>query len=58
MTKEQFSEKMRDLKNRSGEFHEEYKHQEADEILSACLKSLGYDEGVDIFNSLPKWYEY
>lgn len=31
-------------------------HREADKLMCDLLVSLGYEEGVDIFNKHGKWY--
>ena len=31
-------------------------HIEADAMMCEILTALGYGKGVDIFNSMPKWY--
>lgn len=35
---------------------EEYIHIKQDELMCKTLQSLGYGEGVKIFNATPKWY--
>lgn len=37
-------------------YDQEDQHFDADELMCNVLRSLGYDEGVDIFDSMPKWY--
>jgi hypothetical protein len=34
----------------------EWDHYEADAILCAMLRELGYDEIVDMFEGMEKWY--
>ena len=34
----------------------EYSHIRADELMCELLTSLGYKEGVDIFDKMSKWY--
>ena len=34
----------------------EERHQRADALLCEVLRSLGYGEGVEVFESLSKWY--
>lgn len=31
-------------------------HMEMDEIMCKTLSSLGYDKGVKLFRTTPKWY--
>ena len=31
-------------------------HMEMDELMCETLSSLGYDEGVKLFRTTPKWY--
>lgn len=35
---------------------EETAHRKADEILCGVLNALGYQDCVDIFSYIPKWY--
>jgi hypothetical protein len=32
-------------------------HQEADELLAELLKSLGYGEGIEMYENATHWYE-
>lgn len=34
----------------------EYAHVEADKVLCSLLKHEGYEEVVELFNKLKKWY--
>jgi len=34
----------------------EYDHEEADGVLCDLLRSLGYDDVVDVWVSVDKWY--
>ena len=58
MTKEEFAKQMEkiaeDLDN--DVYDEEGAHVRADDLMTRCLYSLGYTEGVDIFIQMPKWY--
>ena len=36
--------------------NEEESHVEADELLCALLSTLGFDDVVKRFKSIPKWY--
>ena len=35
---------------------EEYTHIKADDLIIELLKSLGYNEGAQIIDDMPKWY--
>ena len=37
-------------------YDEENQHIDADWLMCNVLRSLGYGDGVDIFESMPKWY--
>lgn len=52
MTPEEFATKMREAE--CGD--KEDTHIAMDGIMCTLLRSLGYGEGIDIFNSTPKWY--
>lgn len=59
MTPEQFAEKMRDLYNDS--YNRKAMgvveaHEKADALMCELLRSLGYGEGVEIFEAADKWY--
>ena len=55
MTPEQFAENMKIVAERyRGDT--EAVHSVADNLLVACLRALGYGDGCDIFDNLPKWY--
>ena len=58
MTKEEFKQKMTVIEEKlNNEIYDEEKaHYEADKLLMECLVSLGYTDGVVIFDGLPKWY--
>ena len=34
----------------------EVRHIEADEVMVALLRALGYDEGLDIYESWTRWH--
>ena len=34
----------------------EYSHMEMDNVMTNQLRSLGYEEAVDLFNEAEKWY--
>ena len=37
-------------------YDQEDQHIDADELMCNVLRSLGYGDGIDIFDSMPKWY--
>ena len=51
-----------EFKNRMGELcvvfknDEEVCHEKMDDLMCELLRSLGYSEGVDIFEKAKKWY--
>ena len=53
MTPEEFTEKMRAL---AAKYDEEEFHIAADRLMGDLLTSLGYGEGVEVFEKTPKWY--
>jgi hypothetical protein len=55
MTPDEFAEKMREIKKCYGHDREN-RHWEMDGLLCDMLKSLGYAEGVEIFEDTEKWY--
>lgn len=59
-TPEEFADKMRkipDFLNDLGiPWDNEDSHMLADQYLCDMLRELGYDEGVDIFEAMKKWY--
>ena len=58
MNKEEFKQKMKEIEDKfdNNVYDEEKAHYEADNLLMECLVSLGYIDGVVIFEQLPKWY--
>ena len=64
MVEEQFHITPHEFKNRmlfleqeygNGKDEEEF-HREADYLICEIMKSLGYEEGIEIFERNPKWY--
>jgi hypothetical protein len=53
MTPEEFAKKMEDISKIK---NTEEAHQLADALLCDCLRELGYQDGVDIFENMCKWY--
>lgn len=57
MSPEQFKIRMKQIADwQERHRDEEISHKEADELLCEALQSLGYGDGVEIFEDLPKWY--
>lgn len=53
MTREEFKNKMQAIADKRDT---EEGHIEADDLMCELLKELGYGEGVDIFEGMPRWY--
>jgi len=45
-----------ELLRKCEDMDQEIGHMEADDILCKLLAELGYQEVVDVYESLPKWY--
>lgn len=60
MTPEAFKEEMLRIRKTSydklGDFDEEACHTAMDNLMCDLLSDLGYEEGVYIFDSTPKYY--
>lgn len=59
MTPEEFARGMDQITyyvNDEGWFDEEMAHVKADDLMMKVLTSLGYGEGVRIFDDMPKYY--
>lgn len=58
MTPDEFKQAMADARHKFDEdkYDEEYVHIKMDDIMCDLLRSLGYGEGIDIFNNTPMWY--
>ncbi len=54
MSAEEFAQRMRDIPQKDGDT--EYEHGVADALLCELLGSLGYCEGVNAYDAIPKWY--
>jgi hypothetical protein len=55
MTPDVFAAKTRQRFPASG-YDEESSHGQADRLMCEVLRSLGYGEGVDVFENADKWY--
>ena len=53
MNPKEFADKMRQIADKKDT---ERGHVEMDDLMCELLKSLGYREGVEIFDDAPKWY--
>lgn len=53
MNPEEFYEKMLELQKLNDE---EMSHIKMDDLMCDVLKFLGYEKGVEIFDSTDKWY--
>jgi hypothetical protein len=53
MTPLEFADKMREA-SRSADI--EANHSIADDLMCELLRSLGYGDGIDIFEEMDKWY--
>lgn len=59
MSPEEFADKMTKIASHVdefGHFDDEVVHIKADDLMCDLLRSLGYQEGVHIFENLPKYY--
>ena len=52
----EFERRMKEIEN-GGRYDVPDAHGDADELMCETLEKLGYGAGVEIFNSLTKWYE-
>lgn len=53
MTREEFERRMAKI---SDILDPEHKHTKADELMAQALKDEGYEEGVEVFEEMNKWY--
>jgi len=54
MTTKEFADKMKEIATLGDK---ETRHMLADDLLSDCLKELGFHEGCEVFNKMQKWYD-
>ena len=54
ITPEEFKNRMISLS--SNEYNEEDEHIDADNLMCDILKEFGYEEGVNVFYKMDKWY--
>lgn len=55
MTPEKFKLKMNELAT-SSSLDKEDRHRRMDALMCEMLRSIGYDDGIDIFEATSKWY--
>ena len=63
LTPEEFAKAMKDISDKLVNppedcpyYDEEDAHMEMDDLMCDLLRSLGYGDGVDIFENTDKWY--
>ena len=57
MNPKEFADKMKELSERNtGSSDICFNHMDMDDLMCEVLKSLGYNEGVEIFENTHKWY--
>lgn len=54
VTAADFEKKMKEIAEIK--YDDEGRHKKADDLLCKVLKSLGYEKGVEIYESIGKWY--
>ncbi|MCC9600305.1 hypothetical protein LOC67_07005 [Stieleria sp. JC731] len=54
ITPEVFLARMTEIANRP--MDSEDQHGDADVLMMETLRSLGYDEGIDAFENMDRWY--
>ena len=55
MTPEEFADRMRQIAEDTWN-DAEGRHAMADELMCELLEALGYEEGIEIFDDMEKWY--
>ena len=55
MTPEKFKLEMNELAT-SSRLDKEDRHRKMDALMCEVLRSIGYDDGIDIFEATSKWY--
>lgn len=53
MTPDEFRDKLTEM---AQDIHKCDRHVDADNLMCQILRSLGYGEGIDIFEKMDKWY--
>ena len=56
LTPEEFAAEMKKIAFMAEHGDEEVAHGKADQLMTDTLTALGYKEGCDIFDDMPKWY--
>ena len=55
MSPEEFADRMRQIAE--GTWNDtEGRHEMADELMCELLEAMGYEEGIEIFDDMEKWY--
>lgn len=59
LTPEEFAAVMNEALRTDKNKHEDesHSHQRGDAVMCELLRSLGYDEGIDLFLESGRWYE-
>lgn len=55
MKPEEFKQLMTKIIEEDGDNNQEA-HERMDSVMCECLKSIGYEEGIIIFETQHKWY--
>ena len=59
MTPEEFAKKMKEIANTHSDHpycDVEINHIAMDALMCKCLRLLGYEKGINIFENTEKWY--
>lgn len=57
ITKEEFKDRAKKIYDRNNGYAGETGHMEIDNLMEECLRSLGYEEGLNIIYSMSGiWY--
>ena len=58
LTQEEFTEAMRKCYDEATTGWRDYEiaHKKADAVICDLLTALGYGDGVELFEQMPKWY--
>ena len=57
MTVEEFKKRAQEIYDENEGYAGEDGHIQVDQLMEECLRSLGYEEGIDIMNKMSNfWY--
>lgn len=56
MTPKEFKAQMQAIFHEYHEHDAEVEHARADELMEKMLRALGYNEGMDIYDMMTRWY--